>query len=114
MGELAPTYREETIRSISKSMSSASNERPLSDGLVRWLQSNQPESTLSYVRSTATEEILTVLNFSNRPVQLVLPHESIFDQILLCEGAKMQRAGEELAIDVQAEGYIVAKRTVGA
>ncbi|MEI9969082.1 MAG: alpha-amylase family glycosyl hydrolase [Terracidiphilus sp.] len=90
------------------------NERPLSEGLVRWLQSNQPESTLSYVRSTAAEEILTVLNFSNRPVQLVLPHESIFDQILLSEGAKMQRAGEELAIDVQAEGYIVAKRTVGA
>jgi hypothetical protein len=37
----------------------------------------------------------------------------IFDQILLSEGAKMNRAGDDLIIDAEPTGYIIAKRSVG-
>lgn len=46
------------------------NERILGDGQVVWLDNDQPDSVLSFLRRAPGGEILSVTNLSNRPVQV--------------------------------------------
>ncbi|NLF68413.1 MAG: hypothetical protein GX575_05080 [Candidatus Anammoximicrobium sp.] len=88
-------------------------ERALTQGEVVWLDNDQPATVLSLLRRAAGKEVLSVVNLSDRAlkVRLALPagHTWSYDP-LLAAGAKTETEGNGPLLNVEAFGYLVAKR----
>jgi len=83
-------------------------EPALTAGEVIWLDNDQPDAVVSFLRRTGSDEIVTVVNLSNRKtkVQVELPAKL---NSLLADGAKVTGA----TLDLEAFGYFVGKKTDG-
>ncbi|MCX7887659.1 MAG: alpha-amylase family glycosyl hydrolase [Verrucomicrobiae bacterium] len=78
------------------------SEQVLSSGEVIWLDNNQPDSVLSFLRRGNSAEIYVVVSLSNRPLTVSIPQ--LPDGIpLLAHGAK--RKGR--ALELQPFGFCV-------
>ena len=88
-------------------------ERALTHGEVIWLDNDQPDSVLSFLRRTSGEEILSVLNLSNRAtkVRITLPESTQWSyNTLIADGAKVESDGSAPMLNLEGFGYLVAKR----
>lgn len=88
-------------------------ERALTDGSVIWLDNDQPDAVLSFLRRTSTGEILSVLNFSEKPVtvRLKTPEPVAWPgEALISRGARTEGDGNAPAVALEGFGYLVAKK----
>ncbi len=87
-------------------------ERALTHGQVVWLDNDQPDSVLSFVRRAGDEEILSVVNLSpnRREVCVRLPDwgQQSLDALLANEVEVVSRG--DLTFDLGGCGYWVGKR----
>jgi glycosidase len=87
-------------------------QRALTHGEVVWLDNDQPDSVLSYLRRAGDEEILSVVNLSpnRRKVCVQLPDwgQQNFDALLANEVEVASRG--DLTFDLGGCGYWVGKR----
>jgi glycosidase len=82
-------------------------ERALTHGEFVWLDNDQPEAVLSYLRVLENVKILTVINLTDKPVNVTLPELAETFEPLLAEGTKTGFQGR-FALDAQ--GYFVGKK----
>lgn len=88
-------------------------ERALTDGEVVWIDNDQPEAVLSFLRRTPDEELLSVVNLSDRalPVRLTFPGAIPWPyDTRLADGARAEADGGDVRLAVEGFGYLVAKR----
>ena len=88
-------------------------ERTLTHGAVVWLDNDQPDAVLSFLRGTPGEEILSVVNLSDRPIKVhvTFPEPAhCSDSTLLAEGAKAEADDGGFLLNLKGFGYLVAKR----
>ena len=88
-------------------------ERALTHGKVIWLDGDQPDSVASFLRRTSSEEILSVVNLSNRTikVRVTFPEPTRWSyNTLIAEGAKVAGDDSGPMLNLQGFGYLVAKR----
>jgi glycosidase len=82
-------------------------ERALTHGEFVWLDNDQPDAVLSYLRVLQNAKILTVINLTDKPVNATLPALAEAFEPLLVEGTKTVAQGR-FALD--AHGYFVGKK----
>ncbi len=84
-------------------------EPALSGGEVVWLDNDQPDAVLSFLRRAGREEIVTVASLSNRKltVHLELPPGL---EPLLVDGAKLTAEADKAALELEPCGYFVARK----
>lgn len=88
-------------------------ERALTHGAVVWLDNDQPSSVLSFLRRAFGEEILSVLNLSDRAtkVRITFPEPTRWPySTLLAEGAKAETSDTGASLNMDGFGYLVGKR----
>ena len=88
-------------------------ERALTHGTVAWLDNDQPDSVASFLRRTPGEEILSVLNLSNRTmeVRIMLPGQTRASyKTLMAHEAKIETADGSATLNLAGFGYLVGKR----
>jgi len=88
-------------------------ERALTRGAVVWLDNDQPNSVLSFLRRTTDEEILSVVNLSSRTidVRITLPDRTKWPgSTLITQGAKVEKNDRGFALKLDRFGYLIAKR----
>jgi len=88
-------------------------ERALTHGEVVWLDNDQPASVLSFLRRASDDEVLSVVNLSDREMQvrITLPEAtSRFSKTLLADGVKAETDASGSLWNVKGFGYLVAKR----
>jgi glycosidase len=90
-------------------------ERALYSGELVWLNHDQPDAVVAFLRRTAAEEVLTVVNLSNRAVKarVALPAGGASYRRLLSDGAKTAPVDGKLTLDLLGFGYLVGKRSSG-
>jgi cyclomaltodextrinase len=82
-------------------------EKALTQGELKWLDNDQPESVVSYVRTLNGEQILTVINLSNHPVKVNIqgtsgsPSEILLSDIISGDPKE--------GFEMEAYGYWVGK-----
>lgn len=89
------------------------SERALTEGDVVWLDNDQPEAVVSFLRSTGAEAIVSVTNLSNRSVQVQveLPAgQAAAYTPLLSHGANVTHTEAKLALKLDGFGYFAGKR----
>jgi len=88
-------------------------EPALFAGETVWLDNDQPDAVVSFIRRTAAESILSVVNLSNRKVQVqvTLPAGSTGSEyaMLLSDQAKLKAAAGQATFDLGGCGYYVGK-----
>lgn len=87
-------------------------ERVLAEGEVVWLDNDQPDAVVSFLRRVAGEEMLTVANLSNRPAtaKVVLPGGASGKyRSLLSDGASLTTADGSAQVKLAALAYFVGK-----
>jgi glycosidase len=85
----------------------------LNSGDVVWLDNDQPDAVVSFLRRAGAEEILSVVNLSNRPVRarIDLPGRAAPAYgSLLSRGVKTVAAEGKLAVELEGSGYFVGKK----
>lgn len=84
-------------------------ESALTSGEVVWLDNDQPDAVLSFLRRAGSEEIVTVASFSNSKlrVQVALPGKF---NALVHDGAKLGAVGGTLVLELDACSYFVGKK----
>lgn len=88
-------------------------ERALTHGAVVWLDNDQPDSVLSFLRRSSGEEILSVVNLSDRAmkVRIAFPEPTSWSsKTLLADGATAETDDGGLLLDLEGFRYLVAKR----
>ncbi len=87
-------------------------ERALTHGEVVWLDNDKPESVVSFLRRTDHEQIVSVVNLSNRPVkvQVTLPENTTGTYHELLAEGRADATPEGLTIDLAGFGFFVGKR----
>lgn len=88
-------------------------ERALTHGEVVWLDNDQPDAVLSFLRRTTDEEILSVLNLSNSTitVRIAFPEGTQWPyNKLIANDARVENKGSGLMLNLEGFGYLVAKR----
>lgn len=85
------------------------NEPALTGGEVVWLDNDQPDAIVSFLRRTGSDEIITVASLSNRKLKTQIALQEKFGP-LLADGAKVSSAAGTLALDLEAFGYVIAKK----
>ena len=88
-------------------------ERTLTHGEVVWLDNDHPDSVLSFLRRASDEEILCVVNLSERPtkVRIAFPERTPWScDTLMADGAKAETEDSGLLVNLEGFGYLVAKR----
>ncbi len=88
-------------------------ERALTHGEVIWVDNDQPGSVVSFLRRTPGEEILSVVNLSDREikVRVALPKPTRWSyDTVMADGAKVQGADGSPTLSLARFGYLVAKR----
>jgi glycosidase len=91
------------------------NEATLFAGETVWLDNDQPDAVVSFVRRTATEEMITVASLSNRPlkVQVTLPEGGRGEyKMVLSDQAKIVPAAGKAAFELGVSGYYVGKASL--
>lgn len=83
------------------------SEKALTQGEVLWLDSDQPQAVLSYLRILGNEKILTVVNLTKVPVKVTLKGAGETFKPLLSEGST---GGDQGSFAFSAYGYFVGKR----
>lgn len=89
------------------------SEPALTAGEVVWLDNDQPDAVVSFLRRTPDEEILSVANLSNRSVevQLALPGRTLASyKTLIADGAKIGTAKSGATLSLEGFSYLVGKR----
>ena len=87
-------------------------ERALTHGEVVWLDNDQPDSVVSFLRHAASKEILSVVNLSDRPttVRVTFPERTGWScDTLLAEGSQAERDDSGFLVNLEGFGYLVAK-----
>lgn len=107
--------QEQRFREFQQLFALRAREKALTAGSLVWVDNNQPESVLSYLRTTPDEEVLVVVNLSNRrcPVELQLPADKyrLMRPLLKIEGAASTApSAGRLACALGAFGFSVEKR----
>ncbi len=87
-------------------------EAALTDGDVVWLKHDQPDSVVALLRRTDQEEILSVVNLSNRPleVRLNLPQPTTATYRNLLAEDQATATSEGLSLKLGCFAYFVGKR----
>ena len=85
------------------------NEIPLNSGEVIWLDNDQPDSAISFLRCAEGEEILIVISLTNRPNNIQIDLSGEFHPILT-DSAKLNASNNRLTFDMGPFGYFVGKR----
>ena len=88
-------------------------ERALTHGEVVWLDNDQPDAVASFLRRTRDEEILSVVNLSNRTikVRIAFPEPARWSHdTLIAGGAKVEGGDSGPMLNLAGFGYLVAKR----
>jgi cyclomaltodextrinase len=88
-------------------------ERALTYGTVTWLDNDQPDSVLSFLRRAPGDEIVSVLNLSSRTVKvrITLPEPTRWPyDTLAADGAKVDGVDGRPVLDLEGFGDLVAKR----
>jgi cyclomaltodextrinase len=87
------------------------DEPALYGGEVVWVDHDQPDAVVAFCRRVGKEEILSVVNLSNRAikVRLDLPGGASYKP-LLSHRAKVGAAEEKAVLDLQGLGYLVGKK----
>jgi glycosidase len=84
-------------------------EPALTGSEVVWLDNDQPDSVVSFLRRAGSEEIVTVANLSNHKLKTQVALPGKFGP-LLSDGAKTVPTAGKLALDLEAFGYFVGKK----
>ena len=82
-------------------------EKALTQGELTWLDNDQPEAVLSYLRSLGSEQILTVVNLTRKPMKVTVKEWEGTFKPLLAEGAQGDVQG---AFALESHGYVVGKK----
>jgi len=84
----------------------------LYSGDVVWVDHDQPDAIVAFLRRTADQEILSVVNLSNRAVKvsLDLPADAKAYRPLLSKAVKTDAAKGKLTLDLQGFGYLVSQK----
>jgi len=81
-------------------------ERALTHGTVVWLDNDQPDAVLSFLRKTEDQQILTVVNLSDKPLRVTVKVAASDFKPLLSEG---MTGDAQSGFSLSAYGYFVAK-----
>lgn len=83
----------------------------LHSGDVVWVDHDQPDAVIAFLRRSGAEEILSAVNLSNRAIQvrLDLPTAAAAYRPLLSRGAKTAGATGKLAVELEGFAYVVAQ-----
>ncbi len=65
-------HRRKTLEEYKKLFAMRAAHRAFTDGELLWINNSQPDSVLSFLRKNAAEEILVILNLSNRKVKVTV------------------------------------------
>ncbi len=84
-------------------------ESVLTSGEVVWLDNDQPDAVLSFLRRADNEEIVTVASLSNRKVKVQIELLGKFNP-LISDGAKTGATAGKLSLDFDVCGYFVGKK----
>lgn len=82
------------------------DEPALAVGEVAWLDHDQPDAVVAFARESAGARLATVVNLSNRPVQVHLDLAGAREP-LLADGAKLAETGGKGTLDLAGFGYWV-------
>jgi cyclomaltodextrinase / maltogenic alpha-amylase / neopullulanase len=88
-------------------------QRALTHGAVVWLDNDQPDAVLSFLRRTSDQEILSVVNLSNRAldVRIAVPEAASWPHdTLIADGVQAAEDDGRLRLALDGLGYLVAKR----
>lgn len=88
------------------------SQSALHSGDVVWVDHDQPDAVVAFVRRAGAEEILCVVNLSNRAVKarLDLPAGAALpSRPLLARGAKTAAADGKITLDLEGFGYLVGQ-----
>jgi hypothetical protein len=84
-------------------------ESALANGEVVWLDNDQPDAVLSFLRRTGNEEIVTIASLSNRKLKVQVELPGKFNP-LISDGAKPGASAGKFTLDLEACGYFVGKK----
>ncbi len=79
----------------------------LTRGELVWVDNDAPSAVLSYLRTSAEEKVLTVVNLTNKPVNVKLAELKETFKPLLAEGAKHDERG---TFALESNGYFVGRK----
>lgn len=105
---------EATLADYKKLFAMRASEPALTAGQVVWIENTQPESVLSFLRRLGDQEILVILNLSNRNVHVTvdLPVMDYFkvQNLLSPEMTWFSLYSGRVSADLPAYGYVVGKK----
>ena len=87
-------------------MRNASRRAALTHGAVAWLDNDRPEAVLSFLRKIEDQQILAVINLSDRPLRVSVKATAADFKPLLSEG---MTGDAQSGFALSAYGYCVAK-----
>jgi hypothetical protein len=90
------------------------SEPALTTGSVKWIDNDQPDSVLSFLRKLGNAEVLIILNLSNRNVHVTidLPVMDYYavQNLLTPEKTWFSLYSGRVSADLTAFGYVVGKK----
>lgn len=88
------------------------SQAPLHSGSVTWVEHDQPESVLCFLRRAGDEQILTAVNLSNRAVKvrLDLPADWSWQHPLVQDEVKTVAPQPKATLILQGFGYLVSRK----
>ena len=105
---------EETLSSYKKLFAMRASEKALTSGSVIWIDNDQPDSVLSFLRKLGNAEVLVILNLSNRNVHVTidLPVMDYYavQNLLSPEKTWFSLYSGRISADLGAFGYVVGKK----
>ena len=105
---------QETLAFYRKLFAMRASEPALTSGDVLWIDNTQPDSVLGFLRKKGNEEVLVILNLSNRDVHVTidLPVMDYYAVQNLLEPGEtwFQLYSGRVSADLGAFGYVVGKR----
>ncbi|MCX6898603.1 MAG: alpha-amylase family glycosyl hydrolase [Verrucomicrobia bacterium] len=84
-------------------------EPALTSGEVVWLDNDQPDAVLSFLRRAGNEEIVTIASLSNRKLKVQVELSGKFNP-LVSDGAKPSVADGKFTLNLDACGYFIGKK----
>jgi glycosidase len=113
-GPEEPTPAQITLAKYKKLFALRANEPAINAGSVVWINNTRPDSVLSFLRKAGNDEVLVILNLSNRdvPVTIDLPVMDYYAVENLLDPGKtwFQLYSGRVSADLTAYGYVVGKR----
>jgi glycosidase len=105
---------EESLSMYKKLFAMRASEPALTTGSVKWIDNDQPDSVLSFLRKLGNAEVLIILNLSNRNVHVTidLPVMDYYavQNLLTPEKTWFSLYSGRVSADLTAFGYVVGKK----